>query len=82
MVTMQGLAFFEPLTHFTALAVAILAVIKSSKNSFPPSTVIIEQYRPPIDRFIIGDYEFTSHIVHIHVDIIRITCWFVYTSPA
>ncbi|KAF9257787.1 hypothetical protein L218DRAFT_878571 [Marasmius fiardii PR-910] len=34
-------------------AVAIFAVIKSKKNSFPPSTVVIEQYRPPIDKFII-----------------------------
>ncbi|KAH6918832.1 NUDIX hydrolase domain-like protein [Coprinopsis sp. MPI-PUGE-AT-0042] len=34
-------------------AVAILAIIKSKKDSFPPSTVIIEQYRPPIDKFII-----------------------------
>ncbi|ESK96816.1 adp-ribose pyrophosphatase [Moniliophthora roreri MCA 2997] len=34
-------------------AVAILAVIKSKTNSFPPSTIAIEQYRPPIDKFVI-----------------------------
>ncbi|KAH8112551.1 hypothetical protein DFH11DRAFT_1728349 [Phellopilus nigrolimitatus] len=33
-------------------AVAILAVIviQSAKNTFAPSTVIIEQYRPPMDK--------------------------------
>ncbi|KAJ2916020.1 hypothetical protein MD484_g4410, partial [Candolleomyces efflorescens] len=31
-------------------AVAIFALIRSRKNSFPVSTVIIEQYRPPIDK--------------------------------
>lgn len=39
---------------FRRLAVAILALIRSEKNSFPPSTVIIEQYRAPIGKFIIG----------------------------
>jgi ADP-ribose pyrophosphatase len=34
-------------------AVAVLAVIRSKTNAFPLSTVIIEQYRPPIDKFII-----------------------------
>ncbi|KAH8104258.1 NUDIX hydrolase domain-like protein [Phellopilus nigrolimitatus] len=34
-------------------AVAILAVIQSAKNAFAPSTVIIEQYRPPMDKYII-----------------------------
>ncbi|PAV23143.1 adp-ribose pyrophosphatase [Pyrrhoderma noxium] len=34
-------------------AVAILAIIKSQKNSFPPSTVIIEQFRPPVNRYVI-----------------------------
>ncbi|KAJ3742003.1 NUDIX hydrolase domain-like protein [Lentinula detonsa] len=34
-------------------AVAILAILKSRTNSFPPSTVVVEQYRPPIDRFIV-----------------------------
>jgi hypothetical protein len=38
-----------------SLAVAILAIIQSETNAFPTSTVIIEQYRPPIDKFIIGD---------------------------
>ncbi|KZP29978.1 hypothetical protein FIBSPDRAFT_815660 [Athelia psychrophila] len=34
-------------------AVAVLAIIRSKTNAFPLSTVIIEQYRPPIDKFII-----------------------------
>ncbi|TDL25131.1 hypothetical protein BD410DRAFT_717928 [Rickenella mellea] len=34
-------------------AVAVLAILRSENNSFQPSTVIIEQYRPPIDKFII-----------------------------
>ncbi|KAJ2920927.1 hypothetical protein H1R20_g16165, partial [Candolleomyces eurysporus] len=34
-------------------AVAIFAVIRSRKNSFPISTVIIEQFRPPIDKVVI-----------------------------
>ncbi|KAI0040890.1 hypothetical protein FA95DRAFT_807499 [Auriscalpium vulgare] len=34
-------------------AVAILALIRSKTNAFPVSTVIIEQYRPPIAKFII-----------------------------
>ncbi|KAI0028453.1 NUDIX hydrolase domain-like protein [Vararia minispora EC-137] len=34
-------------------AVAILAIIRSRRDAFPLSTVIIEQYRPPIDKFII-----------------------------
>ncbi|KAI6168659.1 NUDIX hydrolase domain-like protein [Pisolithus thermaeus] len=35
-------------------AVAILAVLRSKTNAFPLSTVVIEQYRPPIDKFVIG----------------------------
>ncbi|EDR11028.1 uncharacterized protein LACBIDRAFT_316136 [Laccaria bicolor S238N-H82] len=34
-------------------AVAILALLRSKANAFPLSIVIIEQYRPPIDKFII-----------------------------
>ncbi|KAJ4501718.1 NUDIX hydrolase domain-like protein [Lentinula lateritia] len=34
-------------------AVAILAILKSKANSFPPSTVVVEQYRPPIGKFIV-----------------------------
>ncbi|KAH8113665.1 hypothetical protein DFH11DRAFT_1510317, partial [Phellopilus nigrolimitatus] len=36
------------------LSVAILAVIQSTKNAFAPPTVIIEQHRPPMDKYIIG----------------------------
>ncbi|KAJ7470434.1 NUDIX hydrolase domain-like protein [Mycena latifolia] len=35
-------------------AVAVLAIIRSKTNAFPLSTIVIEQYRPPIDKFIIG----------------------------
>ncbi|TFK73470.1 hypothetical protein BDN72DRAFT_814399 [Pluteus cervinus] len=34
-------------------AVAVLAILRSKTDAFPLSTVIIEQYRPPIDKFII-----------------------------
>ncbi|KAJ7582485.1 NUDIX hydrolase domain-like protein [Mycena floridula] len=34
-------------------AVAILTIIRSKRNAFPVSTVVIEQYRPPIDKVII-----------------------------
>jgi hypothetical protein len=36
------------------LAVAVLAILRSKTNAFPLSTVVIEQYRPPIDKYIIG----------------------------
>ena len=35
-------------------AVAIMALIKSKTNDFPLSTVIIEQFRPPIGKYIVG----------------------------
>ncbi|KAG7452954.1 uncharacterized protein BT62DRAFT_959091 [Guyanagaster necrorhizus] len=34
-------------------AVAIFALIRSKTNAFPLSTVVIEQYRPPVDAYII-----------------------------
>ncbi|KAI8998928.1 NUDIX hydrolase domain-like protein [Trametes punicea] len=34
-------------------AVAILALLRSETNKFPPSTIIIEQFRPPIDRYVV-----------------------------
>ncbi|KAF4614465.1 hypothetical protein D9613_002886 [Agrocybe pediades] len=33
--------------------VAVFAVLRSKTNAFPVSTVVIEQYRPPIDKYII-----------------------------
>ncbi|KAJ3794470.1 NUDIX hydrolase domain-like protein [Lentinula aff. detonsa] len=44
-------------------AVAILAILKSRTNSFPPSTVVVEQYRPPIDRFIVGTLELPAGLI-------------------
>jgi ADP-ribose pyrophosphatase len=35
-------------------AVAVLTILRSKTNAFALSTVIIEQYRPPIDKVIIG----------------------------
>ncbi|KAG8947519.1 hypothetical protein FRC04_010700 [Tulasnella sp. 424] len=34
-------------------AVAILALLESKKSDFKPSTIIIEQYRPPVEKFVI-----------------------------
>ncbi|KAJ7048078.1 NUDIX hydrolase domain-like protein, partial [Mycena amicta] len=34
-------------------AVAVLALMRSKTNAFPLSTIVIEQYRPPIDKFIV-----------------------------
>ncbi|KAJ8475130.1 hypothetical protein ONZ51_g6765 [Trametes cubensis] len=45
-----------PRVHPPALmaSVAILALLRSESNKFPPSTIIIEQYRPPVDRHVVG----------------------------
>ena len=44
------------MTTFSPLptAVAILALIRSKTRAFPLSTVIVEQYRPPIGKFVVG----------------------------
>ncbi|KAG6865280.1 hypothetical protein C0991_003740 [Blastosporella zonata] len=34
-------------------AVAVLAVLRSKTAAFPTSTIVIEQYRPPIDKVIV-----------------------------
>ncbi|KIP03667.1 hypothetical protein PHLGIDRAFT_129992 [Phlebiopsis gigantea 11061_1 CR5-6] len=34
-------------------AVAVLAILRSESGRFPTSTVIIEQYRPPVDAFVV-----------------------------
>ncbi|KAF5386670.1 hypothetical protein D9615_001746 [Tricholomella constricta] len=34
-------------------AVAVLALLRSKTNAFPVSTVVIEQYRPPVDKFVV-----------------------------
>ncbi|KAG6910892.1 hypothetical protein DXG01_006575 [Tephrocybe rancida] len=34
-------------------AVAVLAILRSKTSAFPASTIVIEQYRPPIDKFIV-----------------------------
>jgi len=34
-------------------AVAILALVRSKTRAFPLSTVIIEQYRPPVGKFVV-----------------------------
>ncbi|XP_006458332.1 hypothetical protein AGABI2DRAFT_148835 [Agaricus bisporus var. bisporus H97] len=35
-------------------AVSVLALIDSKTNAFPLSTVIIEQFRPPVGKFVVG----------------------------
>lgn len=45
---------FTPRPYYSA--VAVLAILRSKTNAFPLSTVVIEQYRPPIDKFIVGVY--------------------------
>jgi hypothetical protein len=42
--------------YFMNLGVAIFAILRSQTNAFPPSTVLVEQYRPPIDKVIIGKF--------------------------
>ncbi|KIO22901.1 hypothetical protein M407DRAFT_244997 [Tulasnella calospora MUT 4182] len=34
-------------------AVAIVALLESKNSEFKPSTIIIEQYRPPVEKFVI-----------------------------
>ncbi|CUA76904.1 ADP-ribose pyrophosphatase [Rhizoctonia solani] len=34
-------------------AVAILAVLRSNSKSFKPSTIVIEQYRPPVGAYVV-----------------------------
>ncbi|KAG9101680.1 hypothetical protein FS749_004489 [Ceratobasidium sp. UAMH 11750] len=34
-------------------AVAVLAILKSKSETFRPSTIIIEQYRPPVSAFVV-----------------------------
>lgn len=41
-------------------AVAVLAILRSETNAFPTSTVIIEQYRPPVDAFVVGKHRYTD----------------------
>ncbi|KAI0670693.1 NUDIX hydrolase domain-like protein [Trametes maxima] len=33
-------------------AVAILALLRSESDAFPPSTIIIEQFRPPVNNYV------------------------------
>ncbi|KAG6878765.1 hypothetical protein C0993_008064 [Termitomyces sp. T159_Od127] len=44
---------FEADQSSSTSAVAILAILRSKTNAFPVSTIVIEQYRPPIDKYII-----------------------------
>ncbi|KAF8797854.1 hypothetical protein BYT27DRAFT_7124212 [Phlegmacium glaucopus] len=43
-------------------AVAVLAILRSKTDAFPVSTVVIEQYRPPVGKFIIGTVRQTGLI--------------------
>lgn len=33
----------------------MLAILRSETHVFPTSTVIIEQYRPPVDAYVVGE---------------------------
>lgn len=37
------------------VAVAILAILRSKTNAFKPSTVVVEQFRPPVAKFVVGE---------------------------
>jgi ADP-ribose pyrophosphatase len=52
---LNGLCFFFLEQRRACLAVAVFAIIRSKNKSFAPSTVLIEQYRPPIDKYIVGE---------------------------
>jgi len=32
-----------------------MAILTPKNKDLPPATVIIEQYRPPVDKFVIGE---------------------------
>ena len=53
-LTLRITGFFLSGNSTNALAVAIFAIIRSKNKAFAPSTVLIEQYRPPIDKYIVG----------------------------
>lgn len=71
--------FYNPISLFWvshAAAVAILTILRSKTNAFPLSTVIIEQYRPPVDKFVIGKVHF--HYISYHI----ISWWYATELPA
>ncbi|KAB5590778.1 ADP-ribose pyrophosphatase [Ceratobasidium theobromae] len=35
-------------------AVAILAILRSKSESFKPSTIVVEQFRPPVGAYVVG----------------------------
>ncbi|KAI9056659.1 hypothetical protein FKP32DRAFT_1682203 [Trametes sanguinea] len=43
----------EARRHHIAQPVAILALLRSETGKFPPSTIIIEQFRAPVDRYVV-----------------------------
>ncbi|KAG5636107.1 hypothetical protein H0H81_009103 [Sphagnurus paluster] len=44
----------KPANILFLVAVAVLAILRSKTHAFSPSIVIIEQYRPPVDKIVIG----------------------------
>ena len=44
-------------------AVAVLAILSSTNASFPLSTIIIEQYRPPVGAYVIGTFLAFGYLV-------------------
>ena len=49
-----------------ATAVAIFAILKSKTGAFPLSTVILEQYRPPLGKHVIGMPSPSPSLVRTH----------------
>lgn len=62
----ESTACFVLINKFDSKAVAVLGIIRSKTNAFPLSTVIIEQYRPPVDKFIIGTPSTTLSLTHVY----------------
>ncbi len=50
-------------------AVGILALIRSKTRAFPLSTVIVEQYRPPLGKFVVGQSQSIKPTNHIKLSL-------------
>ncbi|SRR6266550_612326 len=60
------------LYNLCSAAVAILAILRSKTNAFEPSTVIIEQYRPPLDKIAIGTFSYISWFFMYQTNVIEL----------
>ena len=62
-------------------AVAILALLRSESGAFEPSTIIIEQFRPPVDRYVIGTFLITASTSPSNITAVGCTQSFPRVSP-